>query len=43
MKIDRKYIEKFINVTSKAAVASSFLVGKNQQKKVIEDSSKDLF
>ena len=31
MKIDRKYIEKFINVTSKAAVASSFLVGKNDK------------
>ena len=31
MKIDRKYIEKFVNVTSKAAVASSFLVGKNDK------------
>ena len=31
MKIDTKYIEKFISVTSKAAVASSFLVGKNDK------------
>ena len=28
MTIDKKYVDKFINVTSKAAIASSHLVGK---------------
>ena len=28
MTIDKKYVNQFINVTSKAAIASSFLVGK---------------
>ena len=31
MTIDKKYIDKFINVTSKAAIASSHLVGKNDK------------
>ena len=31
MAIDKKYIDKFINVTSKAAIASSFLVGKKDK------------
>ena len=31
MTIDKKYVEKLINVTSKAAVASSFLLGKNDK------------
>ena len=31
MKIDAKYLEKFINVTSKAAIASSYLVGKKDK------------
>ncbi len=31
MAIDRKYIDQFINVTSKAALASSYLVGKKDK------------
>ena len=31
MAIDQKYINKFINVTSKAALASSHLVGKKDK------------
>ena len=31
MTIDKKFIEKFINVTSKAALASSYLVGKKDK------------
>jgi fructose-1,6-bisphosphatase II / sedoheptulose-1,7-bisphosphatase len=31
MTIDKKFIDKFINVTSKAAYAASFLVGKNDK------------
>ena len=31
MPIDKKFIEKFINVTSKAALASSYLVGKKDK------------
>ena len=31
MTIDAKYLEKFINVTSKAAIASSYLVGKKDK------------
>ena len=31
MAIDKKYIEKFINVSSKAALASSYLVGKKDK------------
>ena len=31
MTIDKKYIEQFINVTSKAAIASSHLVGKKDK------------
>ena len=31
MTIDKKYVDQFINVTSKAAIASSFLVGKKDK------------
>ena len=31
MTIDAKYLEKFVNVTSKAAIASYFLVGKKDK------------
>ena len=31
MSIDKKFIEQFISVTSKAALAASFLVGKNDK------------
>ena len=31
MTIDKKFIEKFINITSKAALASSFYVGKKDK------------
>ena len=31
MAIDKKFIDQFINVTSKAAIASSFLVGKKDK------------
>ena len=31
MTIDKKYVNQFINVTSKAAIASSFLVGKKNK------------
>tara|TARA_B100000900_G_scaffold342089_1_gene305388 strand:- start:64 stop:1011 length:948 start_codon:yes stop_codon:yes gene_type:complete len=31
MAIDKKFIEEFVNVTSKAAIASSFLVGKKDK------------
>ena len=31
MAIDKKYINHFIHVTSKAALASSFLVGKKDE------------
>ena len=31
MAIDKKFIDQFINVTSKAALASSYLVGKNNK------------
>ena len=31
MTIDKKFIDQFINVSSKAAVASSFLVGKKDK------------
>ena len=31
MAIDKKFIDQFINVTSKAALASSFLVGKKDK------------
>ena len=31
MTIDKKYIDQFINVTSKAAIAASFLVGKKDK------------
>ena len=31
MTIDKKYVDQFINVTSKAAIASSHLVGKKDK------------
>ena len=31
MTIDKKYIDKFINVSSKAALASSYLIGKKNK------------
>ena len=31
MTIEKKFIDEFINVTSKAAIASSFLVGKKDK------------
>ena len=31
MAIDKKFIEQFVNVTSKAAIASSYLVGKKDK------------
>ena len=31
MTIDKKYVDQIINVTSKAAIASSFLVGKKDK------------
>ena len=31
MTIDNKYVEQFVNVTSKAAIASSHLVGKKNK------------
>ena len=31
MSIDKKFIEQFISITSKAALAASFLVGKNDK------------
>ena len=31
MTIDKKYIDQFINVSSKAALASSYLIGKNDK------------
>ena len=31
MAIDKKFIDQFINVTSRAAFAASFLVGKNDK------------
>ena len=31
MTIDKKYIDQFINVTSKAALASSYLIGKKDK------------
>ena len=31
MAIDKKFIDQFINVTSRAALAASFLVGKNDK------------
>ena len=31
MSIDKKYIDQFINITSKAALASSYLVGKKDK------------
>ena len=30
MSIDKKFVDQFIDVTSKAALASSYLVGKNK-------------
>ena len=30
MTIDKKFIDEFINVTSKAALAASYLVGKSK-------------
>ena len=30
MTIDKNFIEKFVNITSKAALASSYLVGKKK-------------
>ena len=30
MSIDKKYIDQFVNVTSKAAFASTYLVGKKK-------------
>ena len=32
MAIDKKFIDQFVNVTSKAAIASSYLVGKKDKK-----------
>ena len=37
MAIDKKYIEQFINVTTKAALASSFYVG--QKNKELADQA----
>ena len=37
MAIDKKFIEKFINVTSKAALASSYMVGKKD--KILADKA----
>ena len=37
MSIDKKFIEKFINVSSKAALASSYLIGKKD--KIIADQA----
>ena len=34
MTIDKKFIDQFINVTSKAALASSYLVGKKDKNAV---------
>ena len=34
MTIDKKFIDQFINVTSKAALASSYLVGKKDKIKI---------
>ena len=31
MTIDKKFIDKFVNITSKAALASSYLVGKKDK------------
>ena len=31
MAIDKKFIDQFVNVTSKAALASSYLVGKKDK------------
>ena len=31
MAIDKKFIDQFINITSKAALASSYLVGKKDK------------
>ena len=31
MTIDKKFIDKFVNITSKAALASSYLVGKKNK------------
>ena len=31
MAIDKKYIDQFIDITSKAAIASSYLVGKKDK------------
>ena len=31
MTIDRKFVDKFVNITSKAALASSYLVGKKDK------------
>ena len=31
MAIDKKFIDQFVNVTSKAAIASSYLVGKKDK------------
>ena len=45
MAIDKKYINHFINVSSKAALASSFLVGKKiklqKNKKFMKKVCKD--
>ena len=30
MAVDKKFIDQFVNVTSQAALASSYLVGKRQ-------------
>ena len=31
MTIDKKFVDKFVNITSKAALASSYLVGKKDK------------
>ena len=37
MAIDKKFVDQFINITSKAALATSYLVGKKD--KVLVDSA----
>ena len=36
MTIDKKFIDQFIKVTSKAALASSYLVGKKDKMQLIK-------
>ena len=36
MAIDKKFIDQFVNVTSKAAISCYNFIGKNQQKMLIK-------